>query len=103
MINRYYDDVLVQGIWKAETLSYDKIALIGDEVVLVLGEAVNRNFLLDQILETGQTQTTQEFYSFNLLDIHPLLEYSDKNTEVILVISLDSLEIYSVIRNPAEL
>ncbi len=46
ILNRYYDESLLEGIRNVQGLGFDKIVLVGDEEVILIGEAVNRNTLL---------------------------------------------------------
>ena len=46
-LNRFYDDRTVDGIRKVEPFGLDKIILMGGDTALIIGEAVNRNVLLD--------------------------------------------------------
>ena len=46
-VNRYYDDTMLEGVRKVEPLGFDKVALLGDDEVMVVGEGVNQNILLE--------------------------------------------------------
>ena len=46
-LNRFYDDRSVEGIQKVSPFGLDKILLMGGDTALIIGEAVNRNTLID--------------------------------------------------------
>ena len=89
-VNRYYDDSFVEGIRKVEPIGYDKMALIGDEDILILGEAVNRYVLLD-LEAKNQEQIKQDFFAFGLVEIINMRELSTSTQSSILAITKTDL------------
>lgn len=47
VLNRFYDEGFLSGVRDVQSIGYDKISLIGDEQAIVIGEAINRNLLID--------------------------------------------------------
>ena len=60
-LNQYYDDKTVEGIRDVMQFGKQKIFLIGDNEGEVVGEAINRNILLD-LVSQGKTQRKDFFY-----------------------------------------
>ncbi len=79
-----------------EPLGFDKIALIGDEEAIIIGEAVNRNVLLD-LKNKGSSQLKQNVYSFGMIDAFYLPQFSSPDKTVVLSVGFDSLQIIKVL------
>lgn len=69
----------MEGIRRVKQLGYDKMALIGDEEVKIIGQSVNRNTLLELLKNKNKEQTNELFYSLGLIDVYPLLKNSTKH------------------------
>lgn len=79
-----------------ESLGFDKIALIGDEEAIIVGEAVNRNVLLE-LQSRGSSQLKQNVYSFGMIDAFYLPQFSTADKSVVLSVGFDSLQIIKVL------
>lgn len=99
VLNRYYDDAVVEGIRDVESLGYDKIALIGDEQAIIIGEGINRNVLLD-LAKAHTTQNYDYAYSFSLVDFYFLDQFSTPQHSTILAVGESSVSIYVITYEP---
>ena len=94
-VNRYYDDAILEGVRKVEPLGYDKVALIGDDEIMMVGEGVHRDILLD--LERNNREQNRRFlYSYGLVDFVNLKLYSNNTVSKVLTITYSHVTLYNI-------
>ena len=85
-VNRYFDDASLEGVRKVEALGFDKVALIGDDELMMLGEGINQNVILD-LERRNKEQNRHILYTYNLIDVLSLDSFSTPSTTHILTVT----------------
>lgn len=78
------------------------MALIGDEQAIIIGEAVNRNTLLD-LADRNTEQNYEYAYSFSLQDLYYIPHYSTPQHSIIFVVGDNSISVHKLTFEPPEI